>query len=147
MSPIFQDVPEEGRSVQRTAAQVVTEPLQVIPEEEELNLNLKSNTPRQPMYRQLSKSEYPSYATLSMHRSPASACHRHSACPSSIVHLSPSTHVPVGTLYPFPKPSRNEFQSDLLFSGTQFGKASGKPDPLNAETSTYPREFQASLPR
>lgn len=102
MSPIFEAIPdsEEAKSVKQTA-QVVTEPLQVIPEEEELDLNLKPNTSRQLL--EPSKSEHPlaRHATLST----------------------------LGTHYPFPKPSRNEFQSEHLFSSTQFGKVGKKPDP------------------
>jgi hypothetical protein len=58
MSPIIEVIPEETNSVKRTA-QVVNEPLQVIPEEEELNLE---------EVKHVSKSEHPSpgrsHATL-----------------------------------------------------------------------------------
>jgi hypothetical protein len=43
MSPIFEAIPEKAKSVKRTA-QAATEPLQVIPEEEELIIITKSNT-------------------------------------------------------------------------------------------------------
>jgi hypothetical protein len=80
MSPIFEVIPET-KTVKRTA-QVVNEPLQVIPEEEELNLEVKH----------VSKSEHPSRAGVMPH---------YRRCvgrllPSlylSTEHLSPPTHV------------------------------------------------------
>jgi hypothetical protein len=155
MSPIFQEViTDEAKTVikrRRTAQVVLTEPLQVIAEDEELNLNLKFNTPRsrprRSLCKQPSKIEHPPshHATLSLcSRSPAPASHyrhRHSACPPSTttVHLCPSTtHVcaswnPLSVSKPSqPSSSENQFQSDLLFStvasALQFGKRSEKPD-------------------
>lgn len=144
MSSIFQAIipDEEAKSVikRKQTAQV---PLQVIPEDEELNLNLNSNTSRsRPRRRSLCK--YLSHATLSTSRrspAPTSYRHRHSVCPpSTTVHLSPSTthvyaswnHLSVSK--PTQPSSENEFQHDLLFNTSavaalQFGKKSEKPDP------------------
>ena len=142
MSPIFQvNTDEVSKSVIKRTAQL-TEPLQVIPEDEELNLNLKSNTSKQlpALCKRLSKSksEHPSPSPSHWHvsathspRAPVGCgCHSHSACPPSTVHLGPpsTTHVyAVGTLYcPLPRPAiRNEFQfqSDLLFNSSSTSTA------------------------
>jgi hypothetical protein len=133
MSPIFQITPDEefeAKSVVhcnwKPSVQFAAEPLQVIPEEEELDLNLKSNAPR-PRRRsppctgkQLSKSEHPSPSPSHWHatrRSSVSSSvshhhhhrhhHRHTSCPPPSVHwhlapLTSTTHVyAVGTLYPY----------------------------------------------
>jgi hypothetical protein len=151
MSPIFHVIipDEEAKSVikRKQTAQV---PLQVIPEDEELNLNLKLNTsrsrPRRSMCKQPSRIERPSpsHATLSTPRrspAPTNYRHRHSVCPpSTTVHPSPSTtHVYASWNHlslskPTQPSSENEFQPDLLFNTSavaalQFGKKSEKPGP------------------
>jgi hypothetical protein len=151
MSPIFQIIPDEAKTAikhKRSTTQVLTdpEPLQVIPEDEELNLNLKFNTPRSRSRRSLCKQPSKIEHLITRHTlstgSPAPASfyrHRHSACPpTTTVPLCPSiTHV-CASWKPLPflsvskpsQPSENQFQSDLLFStALQSGqKRSERPD-------------------
>jgi hypothetical protein len=123
MSPIFEVIPE-AKTVKRTA-QVVNEPLQVIPEEEELNLEVKH----------VSKSEHPSpgrsHATLSaMRRSPATV--------TLLVHRTSESSNPCvyqfRLLYPFPKNHHCEITFNPTFCYSCLARNSAKsrksPDPL-----------------
>ena len=135
MSPIFhQAIPNDIKP-----ARVLTEPLQVIPEDEELNLNLKLTSSRPRPKRSLceqqpSKIERPpSPATLSKCRLPAPASH-HPACPpfTTVHQLGPATtHVYASwnPLSSVSKPSQPS-ESDLLFgtAAAAFGKKSEMPD-------------------
>ena len=134
MSPIFQVIPDEAKSVKQTAR--VIEPLQVIPEDEELELKAEH----------VSKSEHPNRSrhatTLSMHRRlPATIVHR----PSSesfnrCVYQFPFIH--------FPKPSRNEiFNPTSCLVARNSAKSRKSPDPLvQKRRRMYPHGgFQAIL--
>jgi hypothetical protein len=107
MSPIFQAIPDEAKCVKRTTQ--VIEPLQVIPEDEELDLKVEH----------VSKSEHltQSHATLSTRRFPTTVVHHHPSSES----LNPCVYQ-----FPFirfPKSSQNEFFNPTsCFSSTQFGK-------------------------
>ena len=102
-----QVIPKEAKGVKRTAQ--VTEPLQVIPEDEELEVKHVKMTVH------VRATEHPSYATRAARKSPAPIAHVHHPSESFNPYCAP---VP---LYLFPKAIRNEFQSDHLLS-TRFGK-------------------------
>jgi len=92
-----QVIPGEAKGVKRPAR--VTEPLQVIPEDEELEVKHVKTTVH------VQATEHPSYATRAARKSPARTVLLLVHHPSES--FNPSC-APV-PLYPFPKPSRMNF--------------------------------------
>ena len=101
-----QIIPKEANGVKRPAQ--VTEPLQVIPEDEELEVKHVKMTVH------VQATEHPSYATRAARMSSAPIAHVHHPSESFNPYCASS---PLSTL----KAIRNEFQFDHLLS-TQFGK-------------------------